>query len=125
MTWHTLKPANQGGGRRPEPPKGKVYPDGQTTISHEACRLLGWPDKVIVRINPDERKIRLTPTTPDDVGGFMLSGGGNSPHRLRMMEAVKRWPELIGEYAVWRIAGGIELRQAAADQEDENGELEI
>lgn len=122
MAWYTLKPNNTGGGRTRMPPAARVDKQGQLSLNHEACELLGQPARVIVRVDPEAGLIRLTPTTPNDTGGFSLSGGGNSPHRIRIQAAVGRWPALVGQYAVVRIAGGIELRR---ETDAEEGELEI
>ena len=121
MAWYTLKPVNTGGGRPRQTPSAKIDSRGQLTLNHEACALLGYPERVIVRVEPELCQIRLAPTTPDDTGGFSLSGGGNTPHRIRMQAAIGRWPTLVGKYAVRRTAGSVELRQETG----EKGELEI
>ena len=82
MAWLNIKPENQGGGRQPKEPVAKLYSTGQFTLSHAAVAILGDPAKVRVQIEPDLRRIRLQPTTPNDNGGFALAGGGNSPHRI-------------------------------------------
>lgn len=126
MTWHTLKPANKGGGRKWETPAAKLYDTGQLTLNTAACTQLGWPPRVRLEVEPDARLMRLKPTTPDDQGGFSLSGGGNTPHRLMCRELVQRWPHLVGDYQVVRTAGGIELRiKAKHNDEGEDGELEL
>lgn len=83
--------------------------------------MLGYPDRVLLTVDPDAKRMRLTPTTPDNGGGFSLSGGGNIPHRIMCKGVVKRWPVMAAEYTVQRIAGGVELRIEAG----EDGELEL
>jgi hypothetical protein len=121
MTWHTIKPTNTGGGRQRTTPAAKLYESGQLTINAAAGELLGYPDRVLLTVDPDAKRMRLTPTTPDNAGGFSLSGGGNTPHRIRCTEVVRRWPSLAGDYTVQRIAGGVELRI----EDGEDGELEL
>jgi hypothetical protein len=115
MPWHKLIPASLGGGRQPKTPSAKLYATGQFTLSHATVTLLGDPARVRVEVDPEARIFRLTPTTPSDNGGFSLAGGGNSPHRLSLTSAIKRWPELAGEYRAVRSAGGVELRPAKED----------
>lgn len=121
MTWHTIKPGNPGGGRQRTTPAAKLYESGQLTINAAGAALLGYPDRVLLTVDPDAKRMRLAPTTPDNSGGFSLSGGGNTPHRIMCKEVVRRWPSLAGEYTVQRIAGGVELRIEAG----EDGELEL
>ena len=121
MTWHTIKPTNSGGGRQRMTPAGKLYESGQLTINAAAGEMLGFPVRVLLSVDPDARRMRLTPTTPDNGGGFSLSGGGNTPHRIMCKEVVKRWPEMAGDYTVQKIAGGVELRI----EDGESGELEL
>lgn len=111
MAWINVRPANSGGGRQPNEPTAKLYDNGQLTLSHAAVALLGHPPRVRMQVEPDAKRIRLTPATPDDGGAFALSGGGNSPSRLKSGETARRWPQLIGEYRVVRMSGGVELRQ--------------
>lgn len=110
MAWINLRPAaNQGGGRQKGPPTAKVYETGQTTLSHATVELLGSPSKVLVSYEPDLCRIRLVPTTPGDKGGFGLSGGGNSPQRMMLKIMIKDHPDMIGDYEVIRVTGGVEL----------------
>lgn len=129
-----MKPANTGGGRTKTTPAAKLYDSGQLTLNAAAGEMLGWPAKVLLTVDPDAKRLRLAPTTPDNTGGFALSGGGNTPHRLMCREMVTRWPSLAGNYTVQRMAGGVELRPVAVgtkpqstpvDDEDEDGELEL
>lgn len=109
MAWISIKPVNSGGGRKPTAATAKLYASGILSISHAACELLGNPDRVLVQINPESRRIRLMPTTPDNAGAFSMSGGGNTPHRIGIRSATTSYPELIADYKVTKIAGGIEL----------------
>lgn len=109
MAWINIRPANTGGGRSPGEPTAKLYDNGQLTLSLAAVALLGNPPRVRLAVEPDARRMRLTPSTPNDNGAFTLSGGGNSPSRIRATEAAKRFPQLVGEYRAARCAGGIEL----------------
>lgn len=112
MAWIQVKPTNSGGGRRPAAPTAKLYESGQLTLSSATSALLGFPPKVLVQVEPDQRRIRLQPTTPENQGGFALSGGGNSPHRIGFKAAATKYPRLVGDYSAVKIAGGIELRKA-------------
>lgn len=111
MPWINLRPANLGGGRKPTKPTAKLYESGQLTISHATCAMLGNPAKIRVRYEPDLQRIELTPTTPTDNGGFSLSGGGNSPHRIGAKAMTNANPQMIGDYIAAKIAGGVELRK--------------
>lgn len=108
MAWIQIKPESQGGGRQPKEPTAKVYESGQMTLSHAAVALLGDPAKVRVQIEPELKRIRIQPATPNDVGAFSLSGGGNSPHRIGFKAVVRKYPQIVGEYRVVRASGGIE-----------------
>lgn len=114
MPWINLRPTNSGGGRRPSEPTAKLYESGQLTLSHATTALLGDPAKVRVRYEPDLQVIRLEPTTPSDNGGFSLSGGGNSPHRIGAKAMANAHPQMIGEYTAVKITGGVELRKVEA-----------
>ena len=120
MTWHKLIPANTGGGRQRALIAARLDANGQFSMTHAVADMLGDPERVIVEVNPEERQIRLKPTTPTDRGGFALSGGGNASHRIRMAEAIKKWPALIGEYTPRKMASGVLFVQ----QEDD-GELTL
>lgn len=111
MPWINLRPANTGGGRQPSAPTAKLYDSGQLTISHATCEMLGNPAKIRVRYDPDTQRIELMPTTPGDLGGFSLSGGGNSPHRIGAKAMANKHSVMIGEYKAVKIAGGVELRK--------------
>lgn len=112
MTWLHVKPAKLNGkGRQWKEPSAKLYDSGQFTLNHAAVALLGDPPRVRVQIEPELRRIRLQPATPNDACAFSLSGGGNSPHRISLKSVVKQHPALIGDYRVVRMAGGIECIQ--------------
>ena len=130
MAWIVIKPANPGGtySRQPVAPRGRLHPAGELIINAAAMEMLGWPARVLVEVEPNELKIRLRPTTPDNMGGFVLAGGGHSPHRARLSAMMRRYPQLVGGYAVARIAGGVELRQDSHIErievgDDDDGEL--
>ena len=108
MPWIPVVPENQGGGRKQKTPSAKLYDTGQFVLTHAAVALLGDPPKVRVQINPDERAIRLTPTTPTDSSAFALAGGGNVQHRISLKAVVTKYPQMVGAYRVVRSAGGIE-----------------
>ena len=98
MAWQRLRPANTGGGRKQDKPAARLIDGGQFVLNH-------------VEVNVEERRIRLLPTTPGNAGGFALSGGGNSPHRISLRQFAGQHPEMAGDYSVVRIAGGIECRR--------------
>lgn len=108
--WFSLRPGSTSGpGRKRLPPAAKLDGGGQLVLNHAASELLGNPDRVLVRINPGQQAIRLQPTTPADLGGFALSGGGNAQCRISLREAVKKWPEMCGEYRVSKATSGVLL----------------
>lgn len=111
MAWISIKPENQGGGRQPKEPVAKLYASGQFTLSHAAVALLGDPPKVRVQIEPELKRIRLQPATPNDNGAFALAGGGNSPHRIGLTSVSKKYAKMVASYRVVRSAGGIECIQ--------------
>ena len=76
MPWIPVVPENQGGGRKQKTPSAKLYDTGQFVLTHAAVALLGEPPKVGVQINPDERAIRMTPTTPIERRAHLLPGAG-------------------------------------------------
>jgi len=117
MPWINITPENLGGGRQQKLPAAKLYDSGQFVINHAAVALLGEPPRVRVQIDPDAQRIRLTPATPNDNGAFALAGGGNAQHRLGLKAVANRWPKMIGEYQVARIAGGIECRRKESEDE--------
>lgn len=112
MPWLNIRATNSGGGRRPSEASAKLYESGQLTLSHTTCQMLGYPERVLVSVEPDLQAIRLTPTTPTHTGAFSLSGGGNSPHRIGLKVVAGKYPQLLGSYIAHKIAGGIELRKA-------------
>lgn len=111
MPWTRIIPKNAGGGGWRSDPAATLYPSGQLTLTAAAVEMLGSPARVIVEANAEALAIRLTPTTPDDAGGFSLSGGGNSPARIGCRDMRNRFPDLVGKYTVHKLKGGIELRK--------------
>lgn len=115
MAWINLRPSNSGGGRSPGEPTAKLAESGLLTISHATTAMLGNPAKIRVRYDPEAQRIELMPTTPGDQGGFVLSGGGNSSHRLQARTMSHNHPHMIGDYIAVKIAGGVELRKKEED----------
>ena len=111
MPWQQLIPTNTGGGRQSKTPSAKLSETGAFVLNLAAVKLLGEPAKVLVHLNAEERRIRLTPTTPENRGGFALSGGGNSSYRIGLKQVVAAHPEMVGSYRIVKIAGGIECRR--------------
>ena len=62
-------------------------------------------------MDTEAQRIGREPTTPDNLGGFALAGGGNSPHRIGLRAASQQHPQMVGEYKAVKIAGGVELRK--------------
>lgn len=111
--WFNIRPgSNSGSGRQRLAPAAKLRADGQLVLNHAASEMLGNPDRVLVRVNPGQRVIRLQPTTPSDTGGFALSGGGNAQCRISLREATKKWPHMVGDYRVSKGAQGVLLTRA-------------
>lgn len=121
MPWITIKPENAGGGRTAAPPSARMYKDGAFVMSVTCMRLLGAIERVLVQVDPDKRAIRLTPTTPNNVDGFSINGGGGaSPSRISLRKAVRNWSGLAGEYReIHKTAGGVELRLTTSAKTDE------
>lgn len=107
MAWHKIIPANTGGGRARSLLSANMDTHGQFSMTHAVADMLGNPDRVIVEVEPELKQIRLTPTTPDNKGGFALSGGGNSPHRIRAKEILNRWPQMLGKYQPRKQAAAV------------------
>ena len=116
MPWHTLKPARTGGGGRPKsPPSATVTAGGLLLINHAAVALLGAPERITIQINPDEISIRLIPVPPEAAGGWSLSGGGNTQHRVMLRMLPQQHPQMIGAYTARKTAKGLELIHVAAE----------
>lgn len=115
MAWVKITPRNAGGGRKRTLKTARLTTEGQLSMSHAVADMLGTPDRVLVEVEPEQSEIRLTPTTPDNSGGFTLSGGGNSSFRVRLIEVVQRWPKLIGDYTPRKMAAGVLFTQAGKD----------
>lgn len=112
MPFVQLKPANQGGGRTSTHPIARIDSGGQFTLNHAAVALLGDPARVLLYLDVAARAWRILPTTPSNAGGWALSGGGNSQHRISVRSVLRQHPNLAGEYSVRKLAdGGIELRK--------------
>lgn len=111
MAWIRLIPANAGGGRQPVKIACRLNQSGQFSMTHAVAKMLGEPDRVIVEIDPEAEWIRLTPTTPDSKTGFALSGGGDASYRIAMREAVKKYPQLYGEYTPTKQANSVLFRK--------------
>lgn len=109
MAWHKLVPANTGGGRSRAMLSARMDVHGQFSITHSVADLLGTPDRVLVEVEPELLQIRLTPTTPDNRGGFRLSGGGNAPYRIRAKEILNKWPDAgwMGRYEPRKQANSV------------------
>jgi hypothetical protein len=80
-------------------------------MTHLVADMLGAPERVIVDVEPGIKQIRLTPATPDNSGAFALSGGGNASYRVKITDATRQWPQLVGEYTPQKYANGILLRK--------------
>lgn len=115
MAWYKIIPANSGGGRKRALIAVRLDNSGQLSMTHAVAEMLGTPDKVSVEVEPNLRQIRLRPTTPDDRGAFAFSGGGNASYRIRIAEATKKYPQLIGEYRPNRQLGAV-LFQRVEDE---------
>lgn len=108
--WLDIKPGASGGQGRPRmAPAAKLSTDGQLVLNHAASELLGNPARVKMQANPHLERIRLTPTTPNDNGGFALSGGGNAQCRISCREMMREYPELAGSYKISKFASGVLL----------------
>jgi hypothetical protein len=106
MAWIQIKPANGGGGRQSNIISARLDKGGQLSMSHAVADLLKC-EKVLVSVEPELKQILLKPTTPNDKGGFALSGGGNSSHRLTCKQISMRWPDMIGEYTPKKSTSGV------------------
>lgn len=116
MAWQRLIPTNVGGGRKRTMLAARLDATGQLSMTHAVADLLGNPSRVTVEVEPELRQIRLRPTTPQDRGGWAFSGGGNASYRIRIAEAAKKWPQLIGEYTPTKLASGVLFIQKPQDE---------
>lgn len=108
--WFNAKPDRASGPGSPrKAPAAKLIAGGQLVLNHAASAMLGDPDRVLVRFNPGQKAIRLTPTTPGDSGGLALSGGGNAQCRISVRKLVRDYPLLVGDYQVSKAANGVLL----------------
>lgn len=106
MAWIQIKPTGGGGGRDRRLVSARLDKGGQLSMSHAVADMLKC-EKVLVVVEPELKQILLKPTTPNDAGGFALSGGGNASHRLTCKQIATRWPDMIGEYTPRKSTGGV------------------
>ena len=110
MPYIQLIPApTQSGGRRSESPTAKLNAAGLLLLNRATVDLLGEPEKLIVSVDVEAKKIKLQPTTPDDRGGFTLSAGGQASARVYLRSFITSHPEMAGDYAVSKEARSIVL----------------
>lgn len=113
MPYTQLIPApTQSGGRRSESPTAKLNSSGLLLLNKATITLLGEPEKVVVSVDVDTRKIKLQPTTPDDRGGFTLSAGGQASARVYLRSFIASHPQMAGDYTVRTEARSIVLTQS-------------
>lgn len=113
MPYVQLIPANtKSGGRRNPEPRAWLTNAGLLMMSDAVADTLGDPEMVIVEVDTEKRKFRLTPSTPDDRGAFTLSGAGTS-RRIYLKAFVSDNPGMVGDYQVSKQARSVVLSLAA------------
>lgn len=83
-------------------------------MSDAVADMLGDPEMVLVEADVEKRKIRLTPSTPDDKGAFTLSGAGTS-RRIYLKAFVADNPDMVGDYEVGKQARSVVLSLATSE----------
>lgn len=117
MPFIQIFPDNRGGGRKRNPPGGRLAPDGQLTINHAAAELLDDPDLVLLDYAagspPDLFAFRLRRATASDRAAWTLTGGGNTQRRTKLALFIKANPTYAGSYAAVLDHGALILYQGA------------
>ena len=110
MPYIQLIPApTQSGGRTNTELRAWTKASGLLMLSPAVVEMLGDPEKVIVEADAEKKRIRLTPTTPDDAGAFTLSGAGTS-RRIYLKAFLSANESMIGEYVVKKEARSVVLQ---------------
>jgi hypothetical protein len=110
MPYIQLMPApTQSGGRTSTEVRAWTKASGLLMLSPAVVEMLGDPEKVIVEADTDSKRIRLTPSTPDDGGAFTLSGAGTS-RRIYLKAFLSANESMIGNYDVKREARSVVLQ---------------
>lgn len=118
MPFIQILPDNRGGGRKRNPPGGRLAPDGQLTINHAAAELLDDPDLVLLDYAvggpPGVLAFRLRRATASDHAAWTLTGGGNTQRRTKLALFIKTNPTYAGSYAAVLHNGALILYQGEA-----------
>lgn len=98
-------------GRKSEKPTAKLGENGLLSLNVATVKLLGEPDMVLVECDFDAKTFWLQPTTPTDLGGWSLSGGGNTTYRIRLAAYADKFNKasMPGEYTVGKEARTVKL----------------
>lgn len=70
--------------------------EGQLVLTRLAAEMFGnFPQRVVVDVEPEENKIRLLATTPDDKAGFAFTSSNTmSSFRVSLSHALSKYPWL-------------------------------
>ena len=111
MTWEQVVPDQtwRGGERKRPEPAAKFGENGHLSLNAETVKALGASKPVKVFIDTGKSQIKLEPTTESDLGGWALTGGGNTSFRITLKKVILKYPDLAGEYRVTKQAGAILL----------------
>lgn len=116
-------PYNSGGARIRNDPQVTVYPNGQIIFNHAASEKLGNPRKIRIKLylpegnEPGDPYIVVTPTLPEDIGGYSFSGGGNTQKRVKLSQYRTLLGPLVGHLVIDRRAGnGVILRKKTPEK---------
>ena len=117
MPFVQLIPTNRGGGGQRRPAGARFGKDGQFSINHNAAKLLGEPETILVYAaaptdgRPPAPALRIRPAIPTDRGSWLLTGGGLTQHSIKLITLSKNRPELIGNYSGTLHPDGLHLVQ--------------
>lgn len=117
MTWKRLVPEpTRSSGRRSDKPTARLGENGMLSLNVATVKMLGEPERVLVDVDTSANAIRLTPTTPTDVGGWTVSGGGNTTYRIRLAAFIDKNPQFASEYTVAKHQSAVVLRRKPDDE---------
>ena len=108
--WKQIVPSASGG--RPEgkqSPTARLGENGHLSLNSATVKLLGATEKALIFVDTATHEIKLEPATLTDKGGWTLTGGGNTTHRVTLKQLVASHPSMVGEYRVTKQARSIVL----------------
>lgn len=111
MRQKLIPQGHKSSGRKSEKPTAKLGENGLLSLNVATVRFLGEPDMVLVEVDFEVRTFWLQPTTPNDAGGWSLSGGGNTTYRVRLSAHAEKFKaaDMFGEYRVSKETRTVKL----------------